>query len=51
VIDKKENYKYVYEDDIPEDDNESIAWPYSSDFDEIWKHKFIKVNNPQTSER
>jgi len=29
------------EDDIPEDDNESIAWPYSTDFDEIWKHKFV----------
>jgi len=41
VVDKKENYKYMDEDDIPEDDNESIAWPYSTDFDEIWKHKFV----------
>jgi len=43
VIDKKENYKYMYEEEIPEDDNESEAWPYSSDFDEIWKHKFVPV--------
>ena len=41
VVDKKENYKYIYEDDIPEGDNESQAWPYSTDFDEIWKHKFV----------
>jgi hypothetical protein len=43
VVDKKENYKYIYEDDIPEGDNESQAWPYSTDFDEIWKHKFVPV--------
>jgi hypothetical protein len=41
VVDKKENYKYMDEDDIPEGDNESQAWPYSTDFDEIWKHKFV----------
>jgi hypothetical protein len=51
IIDLKKNYKYMYEDEIPDDDTESEAWPYSSAFDEIWKHKFIKVNNPQTSER
>lgn len=43
VIDSKENYKYEDEDDIPEDDNENEAWPHSSEFDEIWKHKFIPV--------
>jgi len=43
VADKKENYKYIYEDDIPEGDNESQAWPYSTDFDEIWEHKFVPV--------
>ena len=43
VVDKKENYKYIYEDDIPEGDNESQAWPYSTDFDEIWEHKFVPV--------
>ena len=44
VVDKKENYKYVYEEDIPEDDEESEAWPYSTSFDEIWKHKFVTVS-------
>ena len=43
VIDSKENYKYIYEDDIPEDDEESEPWPYNTDFDEIWKHKFVAV--------
>lgn len=44
VVDKKENYKYVYEEDIPEDDEKSEAWPYSTSFDEIWKHKFVTVS-------
>lgn len=51
VIDSKSNYKYVDETDIPEGDEESEAWPYDSAFDEIWQHKFIPINNPQTSER
>ena len=56
VVDKKENYKYIYEDDIPEGDNESQAWPYSTDFDEIWKHKFVsetdqKIVDKMVSER
>lgn len=41
VIDKKSNYKYESEDDIPEYDNESEAWPYDNEADEIWQHKFI----------
>lgn len=41
VIDKKENYKYLHEEDIPEGDNESEAWPFDNNFDEIWKHKFM----------
>lgn len=44
VLDSKSNYKYVYEDDIPEDDNESEAWPYNSGFDEIWEHKWVNVD-------
>ena len=44
VIDSKENYEYVYEEDIPEDDEESAAWPYDSAHDEIWQHKFVPVN-------
>ncbi len=51
VIDSKENYKYTDEEDIPEGDTESKAWPYSNEFDEIIKHKFVDINNPQTTER
>lgn len=45
VIDSKDNYKYMYDDEIPEDDEESEAWPVDVVFDEIWKHKFVKVEN------
>jgi hypothetical protein len=43
VIDKKSNYKYMYEEEIPDDDLVSEPWPYNTDFDEIWQHKFIPV--------
>ena len=33
--DNKKNYKYVYEDDIPIDDENSEAWPHSSEFDVV----------------
>ena len=51
VVDKKENYKYIYEDDIPEGDNESQAWPYSTDFDEIWKHKFVSETDQKIADK
>lgn len=41
VIDKKENYKYMDEDDIPEGSDEE-AWGHG-DVDEVWKHKFIDI--------
>jgi hypothetical protein len=41
VVDSKENYEYENEEDIPEGDNISEAWPYDNAFDEIWKHNFI----------
>ena len=41
VIDKKSNYKYEYESEIPEEDTESEAWPYNTDYDEIWEIKYI----------
>ena len=44
VVDSKENYKYMYDDEIPEDDEESEAWPFDNAFDEIWKHKFVEVS-------
>ena len=47
VVAKKKDYKYEYEDDIPEDDKESEAWPYDSEYDEIWKHKFVPVEHLQ----
>ena len=44
VIDSKDNYEYMYDDDIPEDDEESEACPFGgADYDEIWKHKFVNV--------
>lgn len=45
VIDKKSNYKYDYDDDIPEGSDEE-AWPYDNAFEEIWKHKFVPVEEP-----
>ena len=39
----KENYEYEYEDDIPEGDETSEAWPYGSEFDEVWQHKFTEA--------
>lgn len=44
VIDSKANYKYEHEEDIPEDDEVSEAWPHDNDFDEIWKHKFVYIS-------
>jgi len=44
VIDRKENYKYLNEEDIPDDDNDSESWPYDNAADEIWKHKFIPIS-------
>lgn len=41
IVDSKEDYKYIYEEDIPEDDRESEAWPYNTDHDEIWQHHFV----------
>ena len=43
ILDSKENYKYIYEEDVPEDDEESEVWPYDSAYDEIWQHKFVPV--------
>jgi len=43
VTDKKENYKYVYDEDIPEDDTESEAWPYDNKFDFVGKIKFEEL--------
>lgn len=44
VIDSKDNYKYLFNEDIPEDDEESEACPFGgADYDEIWKHRFESV--------
>jgi len=48
IVDSKENYKYVYIDDAPIDedvDEEKDVWPYDSAFDTIAEHKFIDVIN------
>ena len=49
IVDSKSNYKYENEEDVPEDDTESEVWPYSNQFDEIWKHEFISFNSPKTN--
>ncbi len=43
VLDSKENYKFQNEEDIPDDDEESEAWPYDNAFDIIGKHRFIEI--------
>ena len=45
VVDSRENYKYQNEEDIPDGDTESEAWPYSNEFDEVITHKFVDVTN------
>lgn len=42
VTDKKSNYAYEEEDDIPEGED-GDAWPYGSECDEIWDVKFEEV--------
>lgn len=42
VTDKKSNYEYEYEDDIPEGED-GEAWPYDSDVDEIWNVRFEEL--------
>lgn len=43
VVEKKSDYEYEREEDVPEGDEDSEAWPYDCEFDEIWKHKFVNV--------
>lgn len=50
VIDTKGNYKYENEEDIPEDDEDSEAWPYDNAHDEIWQHRFIDLREGQKDE-
>lgn len=44
VLDSKENYKYLDEEDIPEDSDEE-AWPYGNNVDEVWKHEFKLIEH------
>lgn len=44
LADKQENYKYITEEDVPEDSDEE-CWPYPTQFDEIWTHKWVKQEN------
>lgn len=48
--DNKKNYKYEYEDDIPEDDTESAAWPYDNEFDTIGKLVMVDVEEAPDAE-
>jgi len=46
--DRKENYKYVYEDDIPEDDDESEYWPHDSDIDVVGELTFEPIEEEES---
>ena len=48
VTDRKDNYKYECEEDIPDVDTDSEAWPYGSEYNEIWTRKFVDVNQPDS---
>ena len=48
--DNKANYKYEYEDDIPEDDTESEAWPYDNEFDTVGKLVMVDVKEAPDAE-
>ncbi|MFP4461936.1 MAG: hypothetical protein ACLFQE_07035 [Thermotogota bacterium] len=41
-IDSRENYKYDYEDEAPEGE-EDLVWPYENAFDEVGEHEFSPV--------
>ena len=41
VIDKKENYKYLDIDDVPDGEDEDDVWPYSKDWDYVSKERFV----------
>ena len=43
VTDRKENYMYENEEDIPEGSDED-AWPYDNAFDYVCKHEFIAAD-------
>lgn len=43
VIDSKENYKYINEEDIPEGEEGEEVWPHDDMFDEMWQHRFVDV--------
>ena len=42
VTDRKSDYEYEEEDDIPEG-ADGEAWPYGSDIEELWDVKFVDV--------
>ena len=42
---RKENYKYLNEEDIPEDDTESEAWPFDNEFERVGKIEFETVKS------
>jgi hypothetical protein len=46
-LDKKSNYEYENEEDIPDDDTESEAWPYSNEHDEVFDVKILPVNKEE----
>ena len=51
VVDKKENYKYIHEEDVPDDEEGEEVWPYGAGVDEIWKHRFVPVSSELLQQR
>lgn len=51
VVDKKENYKYIHEEDVPDDEEGEEVWPYGAGVDEIWKHRFVPVSSELLRQR
>lgn len=41
--DRKSNYKYEYEEDVPEGGDSDDVWPYDAMFDVVCKHEFVPV--------
>ena len=46
VTDKKSNYEYENEDDIP-DPADGEAWPYGNECEEIWDVSFVDVKEDE----
>lgn len=42
--DRKSNYKYECEEDLPDGGDSDDVWPYDNMFDVVGEHRFIPIN-------